>query len=769
MTLKRTISNRKGGKLFLSVLITYLLLLVVTISVLVSGFYSFFHQSQQEMESLQITYLEQIRRELDLRLNAIFKINNFLASYPLTRSVSELDNEQAENQILYRSLNEVISEQNALINSDGETAIYFETSDSILTGESRYRSENLDAYTEQLGFTPEEFRQFIAPINSRGSLRSVRSNQEDGELIYLFPIYDTDLYRRVGTVITRLSIAYLNEIINTDNWIDGSICHMENSEEYFYIVNGGFGETLAEKDRPDYSHVTLNATPVKTEINSKSYITVGLQSSINTWKYYFSIPAKEFYRSNVLYFVWFTVTIGMSLFSGSILSMVFSHRFSRPIHNMLDSLRLDTSVAYPKAITALEKAVDSYRKELSSTRNQISESTRRKRGEFLYKLCTEGSSSAKFKEACTEYRISLDDAPVMLIQFLYVDLEHSVFAQEGMVDIDLLIYASCNVLEEMLCPERGATFSHNIGSFCIYQPSSLDETDLLRDKLEKVRQFHQEILHVSLQIFVAGSAPSLFGLPDLMSRAEEMFHYKAFWGDDAPDLLFYQEISELSDLKGSYHSLGMEKRFSNLLAIKDYEGAHKILMELLQSGFSKDVKRFPVERFKLLGLLSNLLEAVLSEISVSADEMEALITSLRDLIYERSFHGLKEKVDHLFRYLLEHQEREWQSDAPSWVWNVRQYIEQHYSDPQLDVSLLAKEFNLNVSHLSRTYKKMTSIGVLDNIHLIRISHAKELLNQGFSVQQTSIQVGYLESRALIRTFKRYEGITPGQYQEVNKR
>ena len=58
-----------------------------------------------------------------------------------------------------------------------------------------------------------------------------------------------------------------------------------------------------------------------------------------------------------------------------------------------------------------------------------------------------------------------------------------------------------------------------------------------------------------------------------------------------------------------------------------------------------------------------------------------------------------------------------------------------------------------------------SIGVLDNIHMIRIARAKELLDQGCTVQQASSQVGYLESRALIRTFKRYEGITPGQYQE----
>lgn len=98
---------------------------------------------------------------------------------------------------------------------------------------------------------------------------------------------------------------------------------------------------------------------------------------------------------------------------------------------------------------------------------------------------------------------------------------------------------------------------------------------------------------------------------------------------------------------------------------------------------------------------------------------------------------------------------------------VRDYIQDHYTDPQMDVSYLAELFHLNVSHLSRTYKKLTSIGVLDNIHMVRIAKAKELLAQGANVQETSAQVGYQESRALIRAFKRYEGITPGQYQEMN--
>ena len=129
--------------------------------------------------------------------------------------------------------------------------------------------------------------------------------------------------------------------------------------------------------------------------------------------------------------------------------------------------------------------------------------------------------------------------------------------------------------------------------------------------------------------------------------------------------------------------------------------------------------------------------------------------------------AFRQQADSLFLSIMEYQQRLQSDEYPAWVREVRAYIEAHYDNPQLDVSYLAEQFHMNVSHLSRTYKKSTSIGVLDNIHMVRLSKAKELLAQGVSVQKTSEKVGYPESRALIRAFKRYESITPGQYQEMN--
>ena len=82
--------------------------------------------------------------------------------------------------------------------------------------------------------------------------------------------------------------------------------------------------------------------------------------------------------------------------------------------------------------------------------------------------------------------------------------------------------------------------------------------------------------------------------------------------------------------------------------------------------------------------------------------------------------------------------------------------------------MIADYLHMNLSTLSRRYKNVVGHGVLDEIHLVRLSFAKELLRSGMTVRETAEKAGYLETRSMVRAFKRYEGITPSEYQEKSK-
>ena len=751
--------NRRR-KLFWSVLVTYLLLLAVALLLLAGGYFYSLRQARQDVETLQISFLEQVRRELDIRLSSVSRISNFLAQYPLTQTVSGIREEDAGHQLDYRMLDEVILEQNSLLSGEGETVVYFDASDSVLTGTYRYRSVNLDAYTRQLGLTPEEFRDFLPKKVTKGELCILHPDTAQAELVYMVPVI-SEAYRKVGTVMTRVSMEYLKRSINAEHWREGSICHMQNGSSQLYIDRGSCGDAVLQATL--YDPVPLDTSPVVIQINGEDYLTVGLCSAEHSWNYYFSVPMREFTRSSAIYAALFAATLCLSVFTGVVLSLYFSQRVSRPIEGILDTLRLDPAVAYPQAVSFLEEALLAYRKEMSATRHQIRQSQRRKRADFVYGLCTGRTPLDRLEEGKAEYDFTLERGPVSLIVFYYHQVEDSVFTQDGVLDQDMMLYAGGNVIEELLCRKKGVAAAHGRRIVCLYQPEGEPGEEALRETLKEIYDFHKDVLQVGLRVFYAGRGESLDELPEMLSMAEEMSRYKVFWENDVPDILFPDEISDLSG--STSLSIGAENRFLNLLAIGNYEEAHQVLTEQLDSGISKDFKRFQWERYRIYGFISTLVENL--PVPAAEGETEELAAALDGLLAAQSLSALREQVDGLFQSIIRaRQEEAGPSDAPAWVRGVQGYIEKHYADPQLGVSHIAKEFSLNISYLSRTYKKAASIGVLDNIHMVRIGRAKELLAQGCTVQEASARVGYLESRALIRAFKRYEGITPGQYQEM---
>ncbi|GHV44455.1 hypothetical protein FACS189492_0830 [Clostridia bacterium] len=98
---------------------------------------------------------------------------------------------------------------------------------------------------------------------------------------------------------------------------------------------------------------------------------------------------------------------------------------------------------------------------------------------------------------------------------------------------------------------------------------------------------------------------------------------------------------------------------------------------------------------------------------------------------------------------------------------MEQILREHYRDPDFSVSIMAEQLHIDPSHLSRKYKQMNQINLLDKIHQLRIEEAKKLLVQGkYTIHEIGALVGYGSELTFLRAFKRIEGIPPSQYREM---
>ena len=98
---------------------------------------------------------------------------------------------------------------------------------------------------------------------------------------------------------------------------------------------------------------------------------------------------------------------------------------------------------------------------------------------------------------------------------------------------------------------------------------------------------------------------------------------------------------------------------------------------------------------------------------------------------------------------------------------VKHLVEKNYSDPELSVAQIGKDVNLTSSYLTKRFKDKYNVSVLDYITQTRINHAKLLLRDtSLSVKQISAMVGFLSDVTFVKTFKKWEGITPKSYRDL---
>ncbi len=98
------------------------------------------------------------------------------------------------------------------------------------------------------------------------------------------------------------------------------------------------------------------------------------------------------------------------------------------------------------------------------------------------------------------------------------------------------------------------------------------------------------------------------------------------------------------------------------------------------------------------------------------------------------------------------------------VRGIKEYIEEHYADPNLNISSIAVKVNRNPKYISRIFKENVGESILDCLNSSRIARAKELIaTRRYSLEEIGTMVGYSSYKTFRRAFEKQTGISPGIY------
>lgn len=95
---------------------------------------------------------------------------------------------------------------------------------------------------------------------------------------------------------------------------------------------------------------------------------------------------------------------------------------------------------------------------------------------------------------------------------------------------------------------------------------------------------------------------------------------------------------------------------------------------------------------------------------------------------------------------------------------IRDYIDNHYRNHELGVSLLSKEFDYSSNYIGYVFKTGMGISINDYLNQKRIELAKKFIREGqMMMKDISSAVGYSDQHYFSKMFKKYTDVSPTEF------
>lgn len=252
-------------------------------------------------------------------------------------------------------------------------------------------------------------------------------------------------------------------------------------------------------------------------------------------------------------------------------------------------------------------------------------------------------------------------------------------------------------------------------------------------------------------------------MPKAFDEAIEAMDSRFLGQKDA--IFIYDDESEISDRYA--YSGEMEHKLMNLLTLGERENAIQMIEEIFS--YNITVKRI---NLKMLRVLTSEIISSLLKVAAQIDNNEDI--DFKELyLFATQIYTIKQ-VDQAKSEILKYVNLlcDLSADYAHTVGDARctqilDYIQKNYADPNLNVNKMADIFGITTGWISKYFKDQVGGGMADYIVKFRLKKAKEQLkNPKKTIKQIAEDIGFSSATVFLRAFKRYEGITPGQYREL---
>lgn len=513
------------------------------------------------------------------------------------------------------------------------------------------------------------------------------------------------------------------------------------------------------------------------------------QSDQSQMKYITVVPSQLYWVKAEQVRILTYTSIAISFFAGLILTVFLLRKNYRPIRKLTLSFAGKRGLSVGKMnneLQFIQQAIDRTFDEMDKMANRKQHEHHILRSHFLSRLLKgRFNPYITVDDSLAAFNLQFDSDQFAVLLFSLEEQESSAFfdfiqGKDMAEKRKLLYFIIANVVEEIANQyDYGYVTEVEDMMACLInvreRTTEKQGQELMRVASE-AQNFLQKNYKIPLTVSISRVHHSIAGISQAYSEALDTLEYKLVVGSKG--IISYEDMAMHVPKEpgaGYEYSLQVEQQLINNVKVGDFDKAKQTLDEIINNNVYNQVIALPLAKCLMFDLVSTMMKAVNEIGDIQHSLMEANPNWMEELTQCRTIQTmhqqilviLKQVCDHAYQVRQKNIQNTRQGTLRLLIEHICEYIQSHYEDNDLNISMIGDHFEMKAAYLSKLFKEQTGEGLLDYINKVRIARAKLALKQPDSqIVVVAEAVGYSHVNTFIRTFKKYEGITPGKFKEM---
>lgn len=285
-----------------------------------------------------------------------------------------------------------------------------------------------------------------------------------------------------------------------------------------------------------------------------------------------------------------------------------------------------------------------------------------------------------------------------------------------------------------------------------------ESRNLLQQKLNEHNDKFRQTQDCYVNTAIGATVDSIDKIPESFQTAKHALSYNTALGNDI--IFDFLELGYKST-EFVYPRKHVEEIVKSAYLNIDFKPSLSELIQYLSCCKNLTAEHLQIISFEIVTQINKTL--IQADYSLRMDEYQTIykacgIGTLND--FEKC---MREFLFEVYTLFAENK----QTRKQLLIQNAKQYIEENYSNPDLNLNMVASHVFINPTYLSALFKKESGMSFVDFITQTRIEKAKILLAQEDTKSyEAALKCGYQDPHYFSVCFKKQTGMSPSEYKKM---